>query len=254
MSCAKCTLVTSVSPRPLVHRLRTRLIHWMIMLAVYCQTFWLDFKHTSFNLFPRGYELLIHESLCSRFAKISACLRLVICKNNTKPIRVKAIKTIMKVYLLSVQKLLNSHSQLHNNNSLHDSFEPLLRSLEDMALQNIQTRQSDIRMEKNSSLAEMWVRSFMETNRDYLQEIYHARKKYALGAADSALRVVPIIFGCFLGKDETVLELDTRMHQGHMPMDAHTTLQWLTILLKDHDISDKADRLHLTVAHLCQSH
>jgi len=39
-----------------------------------------------------------------------------------------------------------------------------------------------------------------------------------------------------------------------MPMDAHTTLQWLTILLKDHDISDKADRLHLTVAHLCQSH
>lgn len=151
-----------------------------------------EFATSDYNHIP-GFKLKFHDSLRSRFTKITASLRLMMCTKNTKSVQVEKIHKILLLYLFCTNNVLKFYSEQNGENSFHNSLEPLLCSLEDMALQNIRTLQRDSTIKKTLLFDEECGRKIMDRNIGYLYELYYFRKNNALGALESVDRVLPTI-------------------------------------------------------------
>jgi len=207
------------------------------------------FYYSCTDGWPQEDKLKSHDSVRTRFPKIIASLRWMMRTRNTEPSQI--ISSLLNTYLVCAGVLLEFFSVPNDGNSIRDSLELQVDSLEDMALENIRTCQYDSTTVNPSLSGESRGRTIIRRNIGYAKEIYGFRSGHDLGAFESAIKLVPVVMEDFVGTYGTPSHDGTLEVTENVIKEAFPTTKWVIEMLRDHATCSEVYKLRTVVNNAC---
>jgi len=197
---------------------------------------------------PPEDNLSFHNSIRTRFSKITASLRCMMRTRNMKPSQTKIIQQLLGPYLGCGWTILQFFSVQGDGNSIRDLLELHVVSLEDTALENIRTCQHDPSVSGNARGG-----AIMQKNLEYANTLYDFRKKHELGALETAVKLVPVVIGAFVDTYGMSSHYDTLDFNASVIQETSLVTEWVVQVLEFHATDRGVHKIRTAVNNACVS-